>query len=113
MPLFQTGNQRGSFLTRNTATLDKLAAMTKTKTESRSGSGAKNTNKFVFAALSPSKGQQSDIPVAEEGAGSPVEGKKQKRKSAASSSEALKAKKVARVDRTLDENSRDTVFGHL
>lgn len=42
-------------MSRNTATLDKLAAMTKGKSDGRSGSGAKNTNKFVFASVSPAK----------------------------------------------------------
>ena len=113
MPLqMLTGNQRGSFLSRNSATLDKLAALTKGKSDSRSGSGAKNTNKFVFSSISPSKSSSESNAANAEGGDSGDQAptlRSQKRKSAPTD----KSVKKARVDRTLDENSRDTIFGHL
>ena len=49
----QSGNQKGSFLSRESGTLEKLAEMTRGKSEAKTGSTAKNTNNFVFAAVSP------------------------------------------------------------
>merc|ERR1711981_1374903 len=46
---------RGSFLSRGSSILEKLAEMTKSSSEARTGSGAKNTKNFVFALLSPEK----------------------------------------------------------
>merc|ERR1712083_1294511 len=48
-----SGNQKGSFLSRESGTLEKLAEMTRGKSEAKTGSTAKNTNNFVFAAVSP------------------------------------------------------------
>jgi hypothetical protein len=52
----QTGNKRGSFLSRDSSTLEKLAEMTKSASSTKSGSGAKNSKNFIFAVLSPPKG---------------------------------------------------------
>jgi len=90
------GGLRGSFLARGEASLDKIAQFNKVK-DDRVGAGAKGRN-FVFAAVSPPK-QAGDG-----GDDSPV-GKKGKVKPPP-------AKKVKRC-RTLDENSKGTIFNLL
>jgi len=90
------GGLRGSFLARGEASLDKIAQFNKVK-DDRVGVGAKGRN-FVFAAVSPPK-QAGDG-----GDDSPV-GKKGKVKPPP-------AKKVKRC-RTLDENSKGTIFNLL
>lgn len=100
-------SHRGSFLTRDTSCLDKLAAMTKSKAgESRSGTGAKNTKNFVFATISPDKKS-----VEEDKEETTTKVRKSNRKRLAAEMEANKKK--AKIDRTLDENSMDTIFGFM
>jgi hypothetical protein len=105
---FQAGNQRGSFLSRNTATLNRLAVMTKSKNEGRAGSGAKNTSNFVFARIEP---KTTVEPVDREAVEISEEQPQKKRKTAAAASGP--AKKKPKVDRKLDENSRDSIFGFM
>eukprot|EP00092_Neocalanus_flemingeri_P025361 GFUD01027496.1.p2 GENE.GFUD01027496.1~~GFUD01027496.1.p2 ORF type:complete len:666 (+),score=296.11 GFUD01027496.1:2168-4165(+) len=90
------GGLRGSFLARGEASLDKIAQFNKVK-EDRVGAGAKGRN-FVFAAVSPPK------PKVEDCDDSPA-GKKGKAKPPP-------PKKIKRC-RTLDENSKGTIFNLL
>ena len=90
----QGGGMRGSFLARGDASLDKIAQFNKVK-DDRVGSGAKGRN-FVFAAISPPK--QTTM----EDDSSPGE-KKVKQPPT----------KKARRCRTLDENSKGTIFNLL
>ena len=93
--------QRGSFLSRDEKILDRLAEITKGTENQKTGTGAKNTNNFVFAALSPDKKAS--------GAGEPNnERKRGARKPPANAK--IPAKKP-KINRTIDENSRDTIFG--
>lgn len=89
------GGLRGSFLARGDASLDKIAQFNKVK-DDRVGAGAKGRN-FVFAAISPPKQGQEE----EDSPG----GKKGKTKQPP-------AKKMKRC-RTLDENSKGTIFNLL
>lgn len=101
MPLqLMSGNQRGSFLSRCSGSLEKLAEMTKGKSESHAGTTAKNTNNFVFAAISPSK---TNVGKQETKANKSIRNK--------SSSKREPATKKVKIDRTLDENSDHTIFG--
>ena len=95
-------------MTRGAATLDRLAEMTKGKDESRTGSGAaaRNAKNFVFATVSPDKKGEA----ASDAAGEENKSTKNKRKRKAV--EVAVAKKQ-KVDRMIDENSMDTIFGHL
>ena len=99
----QSGNQKGSFLSRESQTLEKLAEMTKSKSESKTGTTAKNTNNFVFAALSPppKNSHESNGGDAQE-----------KRKKSSTQTKGPQKKKQ-KFDRTLDENSQNTIFGLL
>ena len=55
-------SSRGSFLSRNAATLDRLAAMTRARGEVRAGSGAtKNTRNFVFSAVDNGGGKEETV----------------------------------------------------
>ena len=108
---FQTGNKRGSFLSRDSSTLEKLAEMTKSASAPKAGSGAKNSKNFIFAVLSPPKGSKDD-----ESSSLPMDETREKRKKSSagvkkSLSEPLKKK--ARLDRAIDENSSDTIFGNF
>ena len=80
--------------------------MTKAKNEGRTGSGAKNTKNFVFAALSPAKKENDKN---EEEAEAPAKTKKR----AKSSSGNQQMTKRTKVDRAIDENSMDTIFGFM
>jgi len=107
-----SGNQKGSFLSRESGTLEKLAEMTRGKSEAKTGSTAKNTNNFVFAAVSPppkSAGKNNEEDEKQE---TSSRGKKNKSKSSHQSGGP--AQKRARMDRTLTkENSQTTIFGLL
>lgn len=85
------GGMRGSFLARGDASLDKIAQFNKVK-DDRVGSGAKGRN-FVFAAISPPK-QTDDSSPGEKKVKPPPS-------------------KKARRCRTLDENSKGTIFNLL
>lgn len=99
----QSGNnQKGSFLSRESETLEKLAEMTKGKSEAKTGTTAKNTNNFVFAAVSPPPKNNEDT--------SRATGEQHKRKK---KNATAPTSKRAKVDRTLDENSQTTIFGLL
>ncbi len=64
----QSNNQRGSFLSRASDALDRLAEMTKGKHETRTGSGANSGSaNFVFASVSK-EGGAGAADVAEQGA---------------------------------------------
>ena len=108
------GGVRGSFLSRCSSTLEKLAEMTKSASEVRAGTGAKNTRNFVFALLSPEKpkeetivsnGQSSDL--------SDLAKPKEKSKGNGKYSKKAPDSKKLKIDRTIDENSSDTIFGFL
>jgi len=88
------GGLRGSFLARGDASLDKIAQFNKVK-DDRVGAGAKGRN-FVFAAISPPKAgkEEEDSPGGKKKAKQPP------------------AKKMKRC-RTLDENSKGTIFNLL
>ena len=70
--------------------------MTKGKSESKTGTTAKNTNNFVFAAVSP-----------------PKEKEPSRKKKSNKSHQQGPAEKKPKFDRTLDENSQNTIFGLL
>ena len=102
---FQSVNKKGSFLSRENETLEKLAEMTKSKSESKTGVTAKNTNNFVFAIKSPSKGEEDKSGL--------IETKSKVSKSKPKSSHNLgPPQKKQKVNRTL-ENSHNTIFGHI
>ena len=103
---------RGSFLSRGSSTLEKLAEMTKSSSEARTGSGAKNTKNFVFALLSPEKKKNSDASNTNQAA--TIEEPKSKSKGSTSRSNkvAPDSKKI-KIDRSIDENSSDTIFGFM
>ena len=72
--------------------------MTKGKSESKTGTTAKNTNNFVFAAVTPPKKASE----------------KSTKKKSNKSHEQGPAQKKQKFDRTLDENSQNgTIFGLL
>ena len=74
--------------------------MTKGKSESKTGTTAKNTNNFVFAAVTPPKKAYED--------------QNQKKKKPNKSHHQGPAQKKQKFDRTLDENSKNsTIFGLL
>ncbi len=98
-PLQQTGNKRGSFLTRDSSTLEKLAEMTKGTGAVKAGSGPKNSKNFIFAVLSPPKEEPA-----------PVEAK-EKRKLKSSKNLNEPSSKKPKIDRSIDENSSNTIFG--
>ena len=100
---FQTGNKRGSFLARDDSTLKKLAEMTKGTGASKSGSGPKNSKNFIFAILSPPKAPEEEDVVATE--------KKEKRKKNAAKNLIEPLSKKPKMDRSIDENSSNTIFG--
>jgi hypothetical protein len=77
--------------------------MTKGKSESRMGATAKQSNKFVFTAISPSKIEGGDVTSTENN-------RPMKTKTKASHKSGPPAKKT-RKDRTLDESSQNTIFG--
>jgi len=91
------GGLRGSFLARGEASLDKIAQFNKVK-DDKVGTGAKGRN-FVFAAISPPKGGGADEDDESPG------GKRGKVKPPP-------AKKIKK-SRTLDENSKGTIFNLL
>ena len=104
-------------MSRESGTLEKLAEMTRGKSEAKTGSTAKNTNNFVFAAVSPppkSGNYKNNEQAAETtGAENQNQGKKNKSKSN-KNHQAGPAQKRARVDRTLtEENGSSTIFGLL
>merc|ERR1712051_358273 len=96
------------FLSRGSSTLEKLAEMTKSSSEARTGSGAKNTKNFVFALLSPEKKKNSDASNTNQAA--TIEEPKSKSKGSTSRSNkvAPDSKKI-KIDRSIDENSSDTI----
>merc|ERR1712079_524277 len=91
------GGLRGSFLARGEASLDKIAQFNKVK-DDKVGTGAKGRN-FVFAAISPPKGggvdEDDESPGGKRGKVKPPPAKKIKK------------------SRTLDENSKGTIFNLL
>ncbi len=93
--------------------LQRLAEMTKGKGEAKSGSTAKHSNNFVFTVKSPPKDASTEA-SANEGA---EDNKRQTRNSKKHKSFHGKSggpsAKRAKIDRTLDENSSDTIFGLL
>ena len=93
-------------MSREDETLEKLAEMTKNKSESKTGATAKNTNNFVFAAKSPSKVHEGKSELIE------PKSKASKAKSNASHKQGPPQKKP-RVNRVLDENSSNTIFGQI
>ena len=92
--LLQGKTVRGSFIARGEKSLDKIAQFNKVK-DDRVGSGVKGHN-FVFAPVSPPK----DVDQ-EEGA---------KRRPKAKQGPPAKKQKV---NRTLDENAKGTIFNLL
>jgi len=102
---FQSVNQRGSFLSRNSDTLERIAELTKGSCESRTGTGAKNTKNFVFAALSPDKGVEDHE--------SQKKTKAPRKRTAAALASDGEEVKQPKLPRTIDENSVDTIFGRM
>lgn len=99
-----TSNQRGSFLGREAATLERLAEMTKGVDNQRSGTGAKkNTKNFVFTTVSPTKVRPED---------DEDEKSTSKRKKTTPIVNPKGAKKP-KIVRSIDENSSNTIFGKL
>ena len=109
-----SSNVRGSFLSRCSSTLEKLAEMTKSASEARTGSGAKNSRNFVFALLSPEKAKaDSHDKESNDLSCQTKQNSKGKGKTKSHNiSHAQDAKKF-KIDRSIDENSSDTIFGLL
>ena len=112
----QSGNQKGSFLGRESGTLEKLEEMTRSKSEAKTGSTAKNTNNFVFAAVSPppkmATGKKNNEQA--ETASTVAQSKSSRKSKSKNNHQSGPAQKRARVDRALtDENSQTTIFGLL
>lgn len=97
----QSSNSRGSFLSRDVSTLDKIAEMTKNTSSTKSGSSAKSSRNFAFAILSPPKQSDPADIVHELG--------KEKRKKSTKNL-LLPQTKKAKIDRSINENSNDTIF---
>ena len=105
---------RGSFLSRCSSDLEKLAEMTKSTSENRSGTGAKNTKNFVFALLSPEKskkdknemGDPSAIPSADSEATKLTSKRASKSRNMKNAPDAKKIK----IDRSISENCSDSIF---
>jgi len=108
--LFQTGNKRGSFLARDSSTLEKLAEMTKGTSSTKAGSGPKHSKNFIFAALSPPKAAAEESSEASSTSSS-KEATEKRKKSSAKKSLSEPLNKKLKMDRSIDENSRDTIFG--
>ena len=106
-------------MSRESGTLEKLAEMTRGKSEAKTGSTAKNTNNFVFAAVSPppkSANYKNNEQASAEGAENQNQGKQGKKNKSMSNKnhQSGPAQKRARVDRTLtEENGSTTIFGLL
>ena len=103
-------------MSRESGTLEKLAEMTRGKSEAKTGSTAKNTNNFVFAAVSPppKSGNYKNNEQAAEGAENQNQGKQGKKNKSKKNHQSGPAQKRARVDRTLtEENGSSTIFGLL
>lgn len=80
--------------------------MTKSASAPKSGSGAKNSKNFIFAVVSPPKADESSSSGSSEA--------KEKRKNVtAKKSLSEPLSKKPKLDRTIDENSRDTIFGAI
>ena len=99
---------RGSFLSRGSSQLEKLAEMTKSSSETRTGTGAKKSSNFVFAILSPKKSKKANDtePMPS------ISAEPEKLKSKAKGPGKPDSKKI-KIDRSIDENSSDTIFGHM
>jgi hypothetical protein len=93
-------------LSRDSSTLEKLAEMTKSASAPKTGAGAKNSKNFIFAVLSPPKGEESSSAQS-------AEAKEKRKKSSAKKSLSEPASKKAKLDRAIDENSSDTIFGNF
>ena len=99
-------------MSRESGTLEKLAEMTRGKSEAKTGSTAKNTNNFVFAAVSPPPKSGKNNEQETTGAENQMQGKQGKKNK--SKHQSGPAQKRARVDRTLtEENGSTTIFGLL
>ena len=110
------GTVRGSFLTRCSSTLEKLVEMTKSASEVRTGTGAKNTKNFVFALLSPEKSKEcagaGNANSTESSAPTKTKAKFKGNAKSETGSNAPDSKKI-KIDRAIDENSSDTIFGFM
>ena len=105
---------RGSFLSRCSSDLEKLAEMTKSTTENRSGSGAKNTKNFVFALLSPEKSKKNKNETLGSNAirstDSDVAQIESKRTTKNSNIDRAPDSKKIKIDRSISENCSDSIF---
>ena len=105
---------RGSFLSRCSSDLEKLAEMTKSTTENRSGSGAKNTKNFVFALLSPEKSKKNKNETVDSNAirstDSDVAQIESKRTTKNSNINRAPDSKKIKIDRSISENCSDSIF---
>ena len=102
------GSVRGSFLSRCSSQLEKLAEMTKSSSENRTGTGAKKSRNFVFAVLSPEKSKNTKDTEPMPTTSAMPEKLKSKSKGVGKPD----SKKI-KIDRSIDENSSDTIFGHM
>jgi len=102
------GSVRGSFLSRCSSQLEKLAEMTKSSSENRTGTGAKKSRNFVFAVLSPEKSKNTKDTEPMPTTSAVPEKLKSKSKGVGKPD----SKKI-KIDRSIDENSSDTIFGHM
>ena len=97
--------------------MDKIAAITKSKEDSRTGSGAKNSRNFVFARLDKQLGEEEEDEDIEKEANLELSAtntvfNREKKKSQKTKFQEP-PKKMTKITRSLDENSRDTIFGHM
>ena len=120
LPLHSVSNNsggssvRGSFLSRCPSTLEKLAEMTKSSSETRTGTGAKNSKNFVFALLSPKKSSEENLDDGhnKSSGSSATEKCKSNPKGTISNEKGRKPDhKKIKIDRSINENSSDTIFG--
>ena len=100
--------------------------MAKSSSDTKMGTGAKNTKNFVFALLSPDKsrgGDNTELNVAAnasnemingDGGGGPGTKTNERARSCRGKNHVISnnAKKI-KIDRSIDENSQDTIFGHM
>jgi hypothetical protein len=89
-------------LSRKIEELQKLAQLTKGKGDASTGSGPKNTKNFVFASVSP--GKVSSEASADASASHEKAKNRQKKEPPA---------KKQKFNRTLNDDSMDTIFGFM
>nr|XP_040570791.1 claspin-like [Lepeophtheirus salmonis] len=103
----KNNGSKGSFLSRASEKLTKIAELAKNKGETREGSGAKgNSKNFVFCAISPKKVSNGD-------AFTTTTNQKKSSKKFRKETATCPASKRPKIERTLDDGNTSTIFGFL